>query len=169
MQLKKIYSDSDLEKEATCKDYLQVQYEGSRQVSGNKNSITLMPSFPLATGSTSNTVSAFVSGPPRSCASISYRAFTHNRQQLAERGIDEARTALELPTRTLLANDLVNNTGGAVLQLVKNYAMIWRLLLYCDENTRPLLKGCRPARGVFVYDQVKASITSLNGESLIES
>jgi hypothetical protein len=32
MHLKRIYADSELTKEATCKDFLQVQLEGSRQV-----------------------------------------------------------------------------------------------------------------------------------------
>lgn len=94
------------------------------------------------------------------------QGYTHNRQRLAERGIDEVRAALDLLTRTLLANSLVNDTGGAVLQLVKDYAKTWRLLLQYDEDALELPDGCRPAQGVLAYDQAKAAIASLKGELL---
>ena len=35
LHIKSIYDDGELEESATCKDYLQVRLEGSRQVSGN--------------------------------------------------------------------------------------------------------------------------------------
>jgi len=90
--------------------------------------------------------------------------YTHNQQRLAERGLGEARAALDLLTRTLLANELVSETGGAVLQLVKDYAVTWRLLLQYDEDKLSLPDGCRPARGVLAYDPAKAAIHSLKGE-----
>jgi prophage maintenance system killer protein len=92
------------------------------------------------------------------------QGYTHNRQRLAERGLDEARAALDLLTRTLVANELVNDTGGAVLQLVKDYATTWRLLLQYDEDSLPLPEGCRPARGVLAYDPAKSAIASLKSE-----
>ena len=36
LHLKNIYASGELSEEATCKDYLQVQCEGSRQVSRNR-------------------------------------------------------------------------------------------------------------------------------------
>ncbi len=61
--------------------------------------------------------------------------------------MDEVRTALDLLSRTLIANDLVNDTGWAVLELVKGYAKTWRLPVQYDEDNLPLPEGCRPGSG----------------------
>ncbi len=36
MHIKNIYEDGELEEEATCKEFLQVQTEGTRQIKRNK-------------------------------------------------------------------------------------------------------------------------------------
>jgi len=86
---------------------------------------------------------------------------TLNRQRLAERGMDEARAALELLSRTLTANALVDDTGRAVLELIKSYARTWRLLVQYDEASLPLPAGGRPARGILDCDQARGAIASL--------
>jgi hypothetical protein len=73
---------------------------------------------------------------------------TLNQARLAERGLVEARQALELLARTLETNALVDDTGRAVLALINGYAKTWRLLLQYDENALALPEGCSPARGV---------------------
>ncbi|HSL41510.1 MAG TPA: virulence protein RhuM/Fic/DOC family protein [Desulforhopalus sp.] len=92
------------------------------------------------------------------------QGYTLNRQRLAERGMEEARTALGLLSRTLIANDLVNDTGWAVLELVKGYAKTWRLLLQYDDDNLPLPEGCCPARGVLACDRARAAIVFLKDE-----
>ncbi len=92
------------------------------------------------------------------------RGYTHNAQRLAERGLGEAQAALELLSRTLQANALVDATGQAVLALIAGYAKAWRLLLQYDEDALALPPGCQPARGVLNLDTARAAITQFKTE-----
>ena len=62
------------------------------------------------------------------------RGHTFNQKRLAERGLSEARQSLELLARTLRNQALVDDTGGAVLDLIVSYADTWRVLLEYDED-----------------------------------
>lgn len=92
--------------------------------------------------------------------------YTLNHARLAERGLDEARQALALLSRTLEANALVDDTGRAVVALISNYAKTWRLLLQYDEDSLALPPGCRPARGVLGLETTRATIARLKAELL---
>jgi prophage maintenance system killer protein len=89
---------------------------------------------------------------------------TLNQARLAERGLVEARQALELLARTLETNALVDDTGRAVLALITGYAKTWRLLLQYDEDALILPEGCRPARGVLDYDKAQAAIAQIKAD-----
>jgi len=92
--------------------------------------------------------------------------YTLHQQRLAERGLDEARAALELLSRTLTANALVDDTGRAVLELIRGYARTWRLLVQYDEDSLVLPAGCRPAKGILASVQARAAIFALKGDLL---
>jgi prophage maintenance system killer protein len=89
---------------------------------------------------------------------------TLNQTRLAERGLVEARQALELLARTLETNALIDDTGRAVLALITGYAKTWRLLLQYDEDALILPEGCRPARGVLDYDKAQAAIAQIKAD-----
>lgn len=89
---------------------------------------------------------------------------TLNQARLAERGLTEARQALELLARTLETNALVDDTGRAVLALINGYAKTWRLLLQYDENALALPVGCSPARGVLAYNKAQVAITQIKAD-----
>ena len=57
-----------------------------------------------------------------------------NQRRLAEKGIEEVRGVLALLADTLEQHSLVNDTGLAVLDLVRRYATTWKLLLQYDED-----------------------------------
>lgn len=50
------------------------------------------------------------------------RGYSLNRHRLAERGVEEARAALDLLARTLTTNRLVSDTGQAVGAQISGYA-----------------------------------------------
>ncbi len=62
------------------------------------------------------------------------RGYAHNQRRLAEKGIEEVRGALALLADTLEQHCLVNESGQAVLDLVRRYAVTWKLLLQYDED-----------------------------------
>ncbi len=89
------------------------------------------------------------------------QGYTLNQSRLAELGINEAQQALELLSRTLHSNALVNDTGKEVLDLIAGYAKTWRLLLQYDEQTLSLPPGCKPAQGVLAYERARPAIETL--------
>ena len=53
LHLKAIFEEGELEEEATCKDYLQVRFEGGARCPACSGTIALGPFWPSATGSAS--------------------------------------------------------------------------------------------------------------------
>ena len=94
------------------------------------------------------------------------QGYTLDQSRLAERGLDEARAALDLLSRTLEANALVSDTGRAVLELISSYARTWRLLLQYDEDSLPLPDVSRPSRGILDHDHAKSAIEGLKADLL---
>lgn len=62
------------------------------------------------------------------------QGYTLSAQRLAERGVEEARQALDLVARTLSQRVLVSDEGAAMLALVRRYLGSFRLLLAYDER-----------------------------------
>jgi prophage maintenance system killer protein len=94
------------------------------------------------------------------------KGYTFNERRLAERGLLEARQTLDLLARTLQNQSLVDETGGAVLDLIVGYADTWRLLLEYDEDRLPLPPGVRPSSGVLDYDRARRAIADFKRELL---
>ncbi len=86
------------------------------------------------------------------------RGYTLNERRLAERGLREARDTLDLLTRTLRNQALVEDTGRAVLELVTRYADTWRLLLEYDEDRLEAPAGTRPPSAALDHAQAVAAI-----------
>jgi len=95
------------------------------------------------------------------------QGYTLNQQRLAERGLGEARQALNLLAGTLRANALINDTGSAVLDLITSYAQTWRVLLHYDEDRLALPDGCQPARGILALNQAQSAIERLKAQLLV--
>lgn len=92
------------------------------------------------------------------------RGYTYHQTRLAERGLREARETLELLSRTLQNQELVDETGRAVLELITSYADTWRLLLEYDEDRLATPPGTQPARGVLDYARASAAIADFGRE-----
>ena len=92
------------------------------------------------------------------------RGFTVNERRLAERGLREARETLDLLSRTLLNQALVDDTGQAVLGLIGSYADTWRLLLEYDEDRLTPPPGAKPSTSALDHDRVVDAIAEFKRE-----
>ena len=92
------------------------------------------------------------------------RGYTLNERRLAERGLLEARQTLDLLARTLQNQELVDDTGRAVLELIVGYADTWRLLLEYDEDRLTLPPGARPSKGVLDLARASTAIANFKRE-----
>jgi len=92
------------------------------------------------------------------------RGYTLNERRLAERGLSEARQTLELLARTLQNQELVDDTGRAVLELIVGYADTWRLLLEYDEDRLASPPGARPSKGILDLARASTAIADFKRE-----
>jgi prophage maintenance system killer protein len=62
------------------------------------------------------------------------QGYALNQRRLAEKGVTELRDVLDVLAATLEQYHLADETGMAVVQLVRRYGLSWQLLLQYDEN-----------------------------------
>lgn len=69
------------------------------------------------------------------------KGYALNQRRLAEQGLAELRGVLDLLAATLEQNRLADETGLAVVELVRRYGLSWQLLLQYDEGRLSLPAG----------------------------
>ncbi|MBI4793838.1 MAG: virulence protein RhuM/Fic/DOC family protein [Deltaproteobacteria bacterium] len=94
------------------------------------------------------------------------RGYSLNQRRLAEKGVDEVRQVLRLLATTLESHNLVSDEGRAVLEVVKNYARTWQLLLQYDEDNLPIPTTKHDAKSVLEIDKARQAIITLKNDLL---
>lgn len=77
------------------------------------------------------------------------KGYSLNQRRLAEQGVAELRGVLDLLAATLEQHQLTDETGLAVVELVRRYGLSWQLLLQYDEDRMPLPATLRRGESVF--------------------
>jgi prophage maintenance system killer protein len=134
MHLKKIFADGELIETATCKDFLQVQNEGGRQVRRNLKHYNLDAIISVGYRVNSGRATQFRIWATEILTQYLVEGYTLNQTRLQERGI-EFEQALHLLSETLANQQLVNPVGQAVLAVINDYARSWSLLQGYDEES----------------------------------
>lgn len=86
--------------------------------------------------------------------------FTYHEKRLQEKGLTVFQETLSLLERTLTQQQLVNELGTQVIQLISDYAKSWHLLLAYDENKLMLPDIAKSSR-IFLYEEAQSAISSL--------
>lgn len=92
------------------------------------------------------------------------KGYTLNQRRLAEKGIHETQQVLALLTNTLDRQNLVNDEGRSVLDIVNRYARTWQLLLQYDEDDLPPPNAGQLTGKELDIDKVRGAISSLKQE-----
>ena len=162
--LRNVFAEGELEAEATCANFAQVQQEGDRTVTREVEHYNLDVIISVGYRVKSPQGTRFRQWATRLLREHLVKGQTLNQKRLAERGLAEARQSLELLARTLRNQALVDDTGRAVLELIVGYADTWRVLLEYDENRLAPPSGGGPARGVLDYRRAIAAINEFKRE-----
>ena len=158
LHLKNIFSDNELEESATTEDFSVVQAEGNRRVQRTLKHYNLDAIISVGYRINSKQGVRFRQWATSILRDHLAHGFTLNKRRLAERGLREARESLDLLSRTLQNQALVDSTGQAVLELITGYADTWRLLLEYDEDRLKTPPGTRPSAGVLDHDSAMGAI-----------
>ena len=162
--IRNIFREEELDPEATCAKFAQVQSEGGRVVSRKIDHFNLDVIISVGYRVNSKRGVQFRQWATRTLRDHLVRGYTVHKQRLAERGLREARETLDLLDRTLRNQALVDNTGQAILELITGYADAWRLLLEYDEDRLATPPGAKPSVGVLDYDSATRAIGKFKQE-----
>lgn len=162
--LRNVFQSGELEREATVAKNATVQKEGRRSVTREIEFFNLDAILSVGYRVNSKRGTQFRIWATRTLREHLVRGYTLNEKRLAERGLKEARDTLDLLARTLKQQALVDDTGAAVLDLIKGYADTWRLLLEYDEDRLAAPPGSRPAVGVLDHATATAAIAEFRQE-----
>ena len=164
LHLRNIYSNGELEESVTTEDFSTVRSEGKRQVRRVLKHYNLDAIISVGYRVNSRRGVRFRQWATRTLREHLVRGFTVNERRLAERGLQEARETLDLLSRTLLNQALVDDTGQAVLELIGSYADTWRLLLEYDEDRLTTPPGAKPSTSALDHDRVVDAIAEFKRE-----
>lgn len=160
MHLKNIFNDGELAEQATTKDFLVVRQEGARQVRRRIKHYSLDAIISVGYRVSSARATQFRQWATRVLQAHLVEGYTLNQRRLAERGI-EFEQAVSLLSRTLANQQLVNDQGRAVLQVIGDYARSWSLLQGYDEQSLQEQNARQTDMRALELDDVLAAIAQL--------
>jgi hypothetical protein len=162
--LSSVFRSGELERQATVAKNATVQSEGGREVTRDVEFFNLDAILSVGYRVNSMRGTQFRIWATHTLRDHLLRGYTLNERRLAERGLDEARQTLDLLARTLSNQELVDDTGRTVPELIQGYADTWRLLLEYDEDRLALPPGTQPSTGVLDHEQAMHAIGELKRE-----
>ena len=160
MHLKNVFSDGELHESATCKDFLQVQVEGGREVRRKRKFYNLDAIISVGYRVNSTRATQFRIWATRTLKQHLVEGYTLNQRRLQERSI-EFEQAVALLSQTLANQQLVNSEGAAVLSVIGDYARSWSLLQGYDEQSLGELATRQSTMQALNLDEVLAAISEL--------
>ncbi len=169
MHLRNIFSSEELDTEATTKDFLVVRSEGKRSVRREIKHYNLDAIISIGYRVNSKQAVRFRQWATRTLREHLVKGYTLNERRLSELGLDEARQTLELLSRTLGNQALVDETGRAVLHIITAYADTWRLLLEYDEDRLTTPADAKPATSALDIESARAAIDAFGRDLAAKS
>lgn len=133
MHLRNVYSEGELAEEATCKDFLQVQQEGGREVKRKRKHYNLDAVISVGYRVSSGRATRFRIWATRTLREHLTQGWTLNQQRLEENA-RELEAALTLVRKAAQSPALDTDSGRGLVDIVSRYAQTFLLLQRYDEG-----------------------------------
>ena len=161
--LKNIFKEQELTKELSIRKFRIVQQEGKRQVNREVEHYNLDAIFSVGYRVSSKKGTQFRQWATRTLRQHLLAGYTLNQQRLQQRGV-EIEQALSLLSSTLQNQQLVSESGEAVLAVISDYARSWSLLQAYDEQSLTDSQQKQMAMQALELDSVLEAIAELKKE-----
>lgn len=161
--LRNIYATQELTREATVAKIATVQMEGGREVRREIEFYNLDAIISVGYRVNSTRATHFRQWATGVLRQHLVDGYTLNQQRLRERGI-AFEQALDLLSRTLANQQLVNSEGAAVVSVIADYARSWSLLQAYDERSLTGQTGKQQDMRPLDLNAVLAAIAQLKAE-----
>ena len=99
------------------------------------------------------------------------QGYSLNHQRLTTESVNQLRSTVDLLVQTLSHQDLVTDMGVHVLEIIKEYAKTWEILLRYDENRLALSEDEAPQKSDLMsldYSEAVGAIVSLKRELMLK-
>ncbi len=161
-----ILKSGELDPASTVSKMEKVQIEGGRKVKRKQSSYNLDMVISIGYRVNSAKATRFRIWATQILRDHLVRGYTINEQRLREETakFKEMQQAVELLTRTLAGQDLVNDTGKEVLQVINDYAYALATLDRYDHGSLAVEATSGPACFVLEYAKAIALVQSMKGD-----
>ncbi len=160
MHIKNIFTDGELDESRTTEIYSVVQNEGARRVSRNVKHYNLDVIISVGYRVNSKRGTQF-----RIWANSVLKDYLLKGYAINKNVIDtthkEYQNLVDLLSQTLANNQLVNQQGQSIVELINNYASTWTTLLKYDEDCLILTNSVNKTSIPLEYTQATKAIGEL--------
>ena len=159
-----VFSEAELEPEATVRKFRIVRQEGARQVERLIEHYNLDVIISVGYRVKSQRGVHFRQWATRVLREHLTQGYSLNEHRLAQQGLTDLERAVELLGQTLTRQALISDLGQEVVQLILGYARTWRLLQDYDRSELGVPAGARPARGILALAEARRALDALAAE-----
>mgnify|MGYP000237315405 FL=1 len=165
LHIRNIYKEGELEPDATTEESSVVQNEGSREVRRTLKFYNLDVIISVGYRVKSQRGTQFRQWATKVLREHLVQGFTINQQRLEEQSqkLAEMQQAVELLSRTLEQQQLVNDLGKDVLKVIADYAYALDLLDRYDHGTLSIEKTSGTTDFVLDYKSANEIVLSMKG------
>ena len=166
LHIRNIYKEGELEPDATTEESSVVQNEGSREVRRTLKFYNLDVIISVGYRVKSQRGTQFRQWATKVLREHLVQGFTINQQRLEEQSqkLAEMQQAVELLSRTLEQQQLVNDLGKDVLKVIADYAYALDLLDRYDHGTLSIEKTSGTTDFVLDYKSANEIVLSMKGK-----
>ena len=165
LHIRNIYKEGELEPDATTEESSVVQKEGSREVRRTLKFYNLDVIISVGYRVKSQSGTQFRQWATKVLREHLVQGYTINQQRLEEQSqkLAEMQQAVELLSRTLEQQQLVNDLGKDVLKVIADYAYALDLLDRYDHGTLSIEKTSGTTDFVLDYKSANEIVLSMKG------
>lgn len=159
LHLKNIYTDGELEKERTCKEFLQVQNEGGREVTRKAKVYNLDAVISVGYRVNSRKATDFRIWATKILKQYIVKGVAVNERRLGElsqKKLAEVNQTLDVVRRLMVQKELEGDEARGVLEVITQYAETFRTLKEYDEGFVRLNPGTKARKTLEAGEAVKA-------------
>lgn len=129
-----IFNEKELDKSSAVAKFATVQGEGRREVNRQIEYYNLDVIISVGYRVNSKRGTEFRRWASQVLNDHLIKGFTINQNNLNDTKIKQFQQTIELLSATLVKQELVNELGGEVIEIIRQYAKTWEILLRYDEN-----------------------------------
>ena len=168
--IKNILKEQELSEVSTVAKFATVQAEGDKSVTRQLEYYNLDMIISVGYRVNSRKAVEFRKWASNILKDYLIKGYSVNYKKIMRKELEELKQTVLLLSNTLLNQNLVNETGSELLNLIRTYTKTWDILLKYDENRLELPKsGKSGISRELKYKEAKLAIINLKTELLQKS